>query len=1163
MQSNRSLGRWLAGSWTWAVLAATAQAATVEIQMPLKRTAYQTNERIDLAVVRSDAQALAAGELAVTLTGDDASRMRFAFPVAAAAVQGKDARATEHVHLNGRLLRPGQYTVAVSVNGATTNAAFRVFSHVRRSSFKLINWGRAKGSQQLLQGEEDLGFNLFYGHYADDAEAGFIQAGVDVMGCCVMSGGHQMDLRMECDWSDPYVTRGGSQRVARKALEDRARPNVPGVHFYDEPGLTWFKNPETGLSTPHEVPAQLRSYASAFGTLPPVSHKMDPINPAQVAAWKHWALWKLGFMDAAWKESAFAVSQVRADYLSLTQSQYGWSAFTDGYYFNVVRSLPIISGHGGYHDFGLNYFNPSWFLEMSRARDFTRPNWYLPTWYGNTTPDEFRLEQYLSFQTAIQGMLSPPDLEPAVNPNGRQGIVESNHLMARLGTIFTTMEVTRGPLAILYSISDLIDAQSRDRTRNYSHDTPQGKDVSWVYLAAKMIQQPVTVVTDEDLVDGTVLANHKAVVLPAINYLDPAVAQALEEFAAAGGLVLKSGNGTVNIKGAVDLGVQSKLPDEARPDYQQAVQEKKWADLAKYQTMAKFFQGAEPLAQALKGQLNKAGLQPTVTCDQTGITATVQGAGDVDYVFLVNATPDADSPDRNGMKSTTASVAFPTAGRTVYDAIHGSPATALMPAKDAVSAKLRFGPGQMRVYARTAAPVGGVRVATPVVSRDLTRTADPLKISLAASVVDAKGGVLSGSIPLRIAVTSPLGDTRYTLFRATRQGLIDLTLPLAANDPAGVWKVTVRELLSQTEGSAAFELKQPARCGALAGTTRRAVMLPGESDNLFRFARLYRDITVVKGASDFNQAAAERIQKALAPWGVRCTIVNAADVNKPQPLTAEQAATWTGIQFGQAKEGDQNLPAMSGFALPGPTVLLGTPADNPLIKFLADQKVLPYAPVDGAFPGARRGLVTWQRDILAKGIESVTLIAFDADGMAEAAGSFYEAVAGIEPLTPWAMAVANAVEPATTAVVVPELKPAWNVVLPDRVDLLASESGALTVVTHDGTLSSVSAAGKLGSQKVLDTADQKARMEAAPKPDAAALAAAQKSADPRRLVKLVAASPSGTAVAYWGGRLEVRDAQNVVTSSQMMPQDVTALVWQGVNWVVGDADGRLIALAPR
>jgi len=66
-----------------------------------------------------------------------------------------------------------------------------------------------------------------------------MRAGVDFMSNCTMSGAHQMDLRMECDWSDPYVTRGGTVRVVRRAFQDRTRGNVPGVHFYDEPGLTW------------------------------------------------------------------------------------------------------------------------------------------------------------------------------------------------------------------------------------------------------------------------------------------------------------------------------------------------------------------------------------------------------------------------------------------------------------------------------------------------------------------------------------------------------------------------------------------------------------------------------------------------------------------------------------------------------------------------------------------------------------------------------------------------------------------------------------------------------------------------------------------------------------------------------------------------------------
>src|SRR5205823_13008165 len=216
-----------------------ASAAKLTIQQPLGRNAYQTNEWIDLSVVRSEKGALKKGDLELIISGADGSKLEYTF-----AVPGVDspneARRTEHLHLNGWLLRPGKYAIEASCDGDKTKSDIEVFSHLRKSSFKLINWGRANNKQkQLPQGEDSLGYNIFYGGYGQDDEANFLRAGVDFIANCVMSGAHQMDLRMECDWSDPYVTRGGTMRVVRRAMMDRTRPNVPGLHFYDEPGLTW------------------------------------------------------------------------------------------------------------------------------------------------------------------------------------------------------------------------------------------------------------------------------------------------------------------------------------------------------------------------------------------------------------------------------------------------------------------------------------------------------------------------------------------------------------------------------------------------------------------------------------------------------------------------------------------------------------------------------------------------------------------------------------------------------------------------------------------------------------------------------------------------------------------------------------------------------------
>src|SRR5512137_2374996 len=92
-------------------------AAELKLRLPLARTAYQCNERIDLAVLRSAAEALPASDLMLKLAGNDGSRFAFTFAVKPVGMSGGTARAVEHSHLNGWLLRPGTYGVEVTCDG--------------------------------------------------------------------------------------------------------------------------------------------------------------------------------------------------------------------------------------------------------------------------------------------------------------------------------------------------------------------------------------------------------------------------------------------------------------------------------------------------------------------------------------------------------------------------------------------------------------------------------------------------------------------------------------------------------------------------------------------------------------------------------------------------------------------------------------------------------------------------------------------------------------------------------------------------------------------------------------------------------------------------------------------------------------------------------------
>src|SRR5690606_13542962 len=126
-------------------------------------TNFQTNETINLAVVRSDAADLAAGTMSVNLSGQDGSKLAFTFPTAAVQAADGKAVATEHVNIAGQLLRPGAYTIEVQADGASASATINVFSHVRRSTFRVINWGSPKTAEdQQIQGEWSLGYNLMY-----------------------------------------------------------------------------------------------------------------------------------------------------------------------------------------------------------------------------------------------------------------------------------------------------------------------------------------------------------------------------------------------------------------------------------------------------------------------------------------------------------------------------------------------------------------------------------------------------------------------------------------------------------------------------------------------------------------------------------------------------------------------------------------------------------------------------------------------------------------------------------------------------------------------------------------------------------------------------------------------------------------------------------------
>ncbi len=76
----------------------------------------------------------------------------------------------------------------------------------------------------------------------------------------------------------------------------------------------------------------------------------------------------------------------------------------------------------------------------------------------------------------------------------------------------------------------------------------------------------------------------------------------------------------------------------------------------------------------------------------------------------------------------------------------------------------------MRVFARTARPIGGVQIQTPVVARDFTRAAAPINVSIDATLTDAAGATLAGAVPVQVRLVDPLGSVPLRLVPRHRDG---------------------------------------------------------------------------------------------------------------------------------------------------------------------------------------------------------------------------------------------------------------------------------------------------------------------------------------------------------------------------------------------------------
>jgi hypothetical protein len=291
--------------------------------------------------------------------------------------------------------------------------------------------------------------------------------------------------------------------------------------------------------------------------------------------------------------------------------------------------------------------------------------------WGCGHTDLYRAETYLSFMNNLQGMAKPPDLlahrpsRTSVAP----GIVETNQTMTRLGTIFETLPVTRSEVAVLYAMSHNVHERTRDSMDSYRGNR-HFQSLLYLYMAGKVLHLPLMPVVEEDVLDGTLAAHHKVVVVAGTDHLDPKVIAALQTFIGHGGTVLVSSDSQVQIKRATRFDLP---PDglKLNENMEQWAQEKHWEKWSESIYSHNYFKAALRVAEALKPKLEALGVHPVFECDQPGVIAARQGLGAIEYLFAVNASPDYDTFGWYYLRTAEATIGLPADGRPVYDALRG------------------------------------------------------------------------------------------------------------------------------------------------------------------------------------------------------------------------------------------------------------------------------------------------------------------------------------------------------------------------------------------------------------------------------------------------------------------------------------------------------------
>ena len=355
------------------------------------RTHFSMAEPIEFAVLYKN-DGGNAKTLPLEIRHSDDSTVTIDVPFDAAA--GKSQARMVTLHPNA--LKPGDYTVAVKIDGAAKPATFSVHRDEHPNAYMVAQWVQhqelpgtiaAKGGWMYFTSD----FHSLHPRKPtpDDVANAYVAARMKPYALCVLGGGHQLDLDLHNDWGDPWVQRSIAWRMQLDALiqSDISYRRTP-LFRRAGPDLVAHASRSANSkrdTNPYSIPHQLEEFTKRTGKkLPegPFALHRPASTPNTWTNGLDFIEQRQKYLEQAWNATRWATDSVNPKFTTINQvsSSYAVGDTTDGVDTRQDRAYSVQSGHGGYSDAGYGTMFPVRSAEGFQGFSQGQPHYYLPTW---------------------------------------------------------------------------------------------------------------------------------------------------------------------------------------------------------------------------------------------------------------------------------------------------------------------------------------------------------------------------------------------------------------------------------------------------------------------------------------------------------------------------------------------------------------------------------------------------------------------------------------------------------------------------------------------------------------------------------------------------------------------------------------------------------------